>query len=1298
MFTSSTSSVHRSGSGSSGETSDDHLLLFDFHRAYPSADEPTLARLDPYQQQQLHPAPIQHQHPLQHHPIYLTPSSVTSQQQHLTRSSFSSSSGQAHGSNQRLDFRNLLLAPPAAARNVRDGRGSVSAPATPVDDTSGLVIAASAIATAAVPLNFNVSSSSSSGSGKSNSGLGKFMMKKVNSYSSGAGMAGSGTSDCVLRDLIHPAHADALKAHSALAMKLLKTVSDFTQQLATIEEQHGEQLQQLVETFRIRNAELRKERPNGNYGLFQVWETLLQEVEVDSAVVADIANCLNRQVSRPMIDGTFHRKLEARKIFQHREQLENALEKASQQLDKSYQLYDEAYQQHLAAPNTLTLAAYVELHNNYVQDVHAANAMADQFHNVILPQLIQELECVYVDLSKTMTNTIQQGCEAMSERAEGTSSKRYNALANHCRAVNPYTDLATFVRSVVGGSGSGGGAGTGGGGGSVLTIPSSFNKFTFIPPRNPPPGSVSCSQHDIQDASLVLKDELVFDRLAGFSLRTKYESLKKDTAEVEAHVRQLMECMESLTRLQQRYEKYVHINISAYRSLEASITLKRLGFADPHSRWPANYCSPCRIRLIVLTIYLLVTNINVLYCNRSLESNSYNKASELQEEICAKKLEWRMAQLHLAAVKAQRDLYGTKAEMVMAEVAAASGGSHQSLQQLSSRGSKFNLMAGGSGSGGSGGTGMKTKWMKAFRTLTSSSSSQNVAVPGSTSSTTGSSPPLVNNNSVATDQKSPSSSSSKSERQQQRSSVSSTVAAGASGVFHSTISSSDLLQHHHLMQNPDGQRHVFQENTYKKITPCDVCSQVLRGHSRQGWKCRLCKINVHADCKSGVGRCLPKSRLLRRQKSSSELETTTSQRIQAVNYESQYQFQQVQPQQQQQTEDETMQGDDGTINFGREEIDQTYIVLKQASEMAVSSSTANVGGVCNRRPQHHQQQQQSSQLSSSLEQPQQQNVSASDQSLGSSTGAINRPAGVMRINTSSTQLQPGASSSSRRANPNSLSVGDPSASFLSSSSAPHSPRRHQKLNLRMKSFSLDESGEHFHHGGMTVGAGNHSQGCGPPHGHHRLTHHRSSNPNAATTTSSSGTLNSNSAHNSQASFYCQSPSSPVHHSRRLLLSARNIRMNSVELPDENEKSQSSASASPCPSPKAQRLLPTNLYVVLFNFKGREADELDLKAGYKVTVIDASDPDWWRGKCLGQIGFFPSKYVAKLAPNEKPLQVTHNLQLGGNDEGADSDPNRLTKLLRDQIVIQIGEEQNGMVTVRNGDNKQGSCPTQYLQEV
>lgn len=84
------------------------------------------------------------------------------------------------------------------------------------------------------------------------------------------------------------------------------------------------------------------------------------------------------------------------------------------------------------------------------------------------------------------------------------------------------------------------------------------------------------------------------------------------------------------------------------------------------------------------------------------------------------------------------------------------------------------------------------------------------------------------------------------------------------------------------------------------------------------------------------------------------------------------------------------------------------------------------------------------------------------------------------------------------------------------------------------------------------------------------------------------------------------PSSPS--TQRKLLHARAPRTGSVELPDEVEKSLSSASTSPCPSPVRNmqkthhRLLPTNLYVVLYNFKSRHQDELDLKAGYKVFQI------------------------------------------------------------------------------------------------
>lgn len=43
--------------------------------------------------------------------------------------------------------------------------------------------------------------------------------------------------------------------------------------------------------------------------------------------------------------------------------------------------------------------------------------------------------------------------------------------------------------------------------------------------------------------------------------------------------------------------------------------------------------------------------------SRSLESNLFNKANELQEEISLKRLDIRMAQLHLASCRAQVQLY-----------------------------------------------------------------------------------------------------------------------------------------------------------------------------------------------------------------------------------------------------------------------------------------------------------------------------------------------------------------------------------------------------------------------------------------------------------------------------------------------------------------------------------------------------------------------------------------------------------------------------------------------------------------
>ena len=75
-------------------------------------------------------------------------------------------------------------------------------------------------------------------------------------------------------------------------------------------------------------------RPACPSSLFHTWETLLQEVEIDSQAHSDIASILGRQVSRPLLERSFHRKIQSRKVFTHRESYETILTKTEDKLGK----------------------------------------------------------------------------------------------------------------------------------------------------------------------------------------------------------------------------------------------------------------------------------------------------------------------------------------------------------------------------------------------------------------------------------------------------------------------------------------------------------------------------------------------------------------------------------------------------------------------------------------------------------------------------------------------------------------------------------------------------------------------------------------------------------------------------------------------------------------------------------------------------------------------------------------------------------------------------------------------------
>uniref|UniRef100_A0A336MTD3 CSON004880 protein n=1 Tax=Culicoides sonorensis TaxID=179676 RepID=A0A336MTD3_CULSO len=352
------------------------------------------------------------------------------------------------------------------------------------------------------------------------------------SYKDMASASGGG----ILKDLGHPGLNDTLKSHNSVTFKLVKTVSDFTETLAQIYEQHAEALQLLASSYRKKNGELRKERPACQSSLFYSWEVFLQEVEADSQASSEISNTLSRQVSRPLLERSFHRKIQSRKVFTHRESFDTIIAKTEEKLSKCRIDYKQSYSVHRQNPTQHSLQQYVDAHNAYVQQLHATNAMLEAYHCETVPQLLLELEQIYDDLCNIMSETVLQGAEAISAKASD-QAKRYDNLVGHCKNITGIQDLTNFARSIqlpV----------------NALRVP----KKAFAPPQ--PIANVAGETDDSTDYAdgnvPIFKNELVLERGGALTLRPSLEQLKREAIELETQIRQLQDSVDVLVRTQLR--------------------------------------------------------------------------------------------------------------------------------------------------------------------------------------------------------------------------------------------------------------------------------------------------------------------------------------------------------------------------------------------------------------------------------------------------------------------------------------------------------------------------------------------------------------------------------------------------------------------------------------------------------------------------------------------------------------------------------------------------------------------------
>uniref|UniRef100_A0A8C3LIR9 SH3 and cysteine rich domain n=1 Tax=Chrysolophus pictus TaxID=9089 RepID=A0A8C3LIR9_CHRPC len=126
-----------------------------------------------------------------------------------------------------------------------------------------------------------------------------------------------------------------------------------------------------------------------------------------------------------------------------------------------------------------------------------------------------------------------------------------------------------------------------------------------------------------------------------------------------------------------------------------------------------------------------------------------------------------------------------------------------------------------------------------------------------------------------------------------------------------------------------------------------------------------------------------------------------------------------------------------------------------------------------------------------------------------------------------------------------------------------------------------------------------------------------------------------------------------------------------------------------PGPFYKSTLQMNTYVALYKFVPQENEDLEMRPGDMITLLEDSNEDWWKGKIDDRTGFFPANFVQRVQHDEKIYRCVRTF-IGCKEQG------QIT-LKENQICVTSEKEHDGFIKVYSG-KKKGFVPIDVLENI
>uniref|UniRef100_A0A8C0EI51 SH3 and cysteine-rich domain-containing protein n=1 Tax=Bubo bubo TaxID=30461 RepID=A0A8C0EI51_BUBBB len=125
------------------------------------------------------------------------------------------------------------------------------------------------------------------------------------------------------------------------------------------------------------------------------------------------------------------------------------------------------------------------------------------------------------------------------------------------------------------------------------------------------------------------------------------------------------------------------------------------------------------------------------------------------------------------------------------------------------------------------------------------------------------------------------------------------------------------------------------------------------------------------------------------------------------------------------------------------------------------------------------------------------------------------------------------------------------------------------------------------------------------------------------------------------------------------------------------------------APFYKSTLQMNTYVALYKFVPQENEDLEMRPGDMITLLEDSNEDWWKGKIDDRTGFFPANFVQRVQHDERIYRCIRTF-IGCKEQG------QIT-LKENQICVTSEKEHDGFIKVFSG-KKKGFVPIDVLENI